>query len=158
MSHFLFQVALSQEDIETILDTLIFDGKVERTVVAGAGGDGDHVKLYRAVVSLVPTTGLMRVPCGMCPVSIKHGLLINCQIVSLLSMFTVRKICCRSHGPAAQKSCWSTAKADGPCIGLSNIVIHRDCLSVKLHGITACPGLMDAKKLLVLWQWDTVCS
>ena len=63
---YMFQVQLSVEDIETILDTLIYDGKVERSVVAG-GEEGQ--KLYRAVMSLVPTNGLMRTPCGVCPVS-----------------------------------------------------------------------------------------
>ena len=66
------QVQLSKEDIETILNTLIYDGKVERSLVAGQGtseGDG-YVKLYRSVNQLIPTTGLMRMPCGACPVSI----------------------------------------------------------------------------------------
>jgi len=49
------------------MNTLIYDGKVERSIAAG-GGDGDS-KLYRAIKSLVPTTGLMRMPCGSCPVS-----------------------------------------------------------------------------------------
>lgn len=59
------KVALKVEEIETILDTLIFDGKVERTTVASAAGD---VKLYRAVEGLLPPTGLVRAPCGVCPV------------------------------------------------------------------------------------------
>ena len=60
---------LSVEDIETILDTLIYDGKVECSVVAGGEDSTGQVKLYRAVMTLVPTTGLMRTPCGVCPVS-----------------------------------------------------------------------------------------
>ena len=64
------KVQLSIEDIETILDTLIYDGKVERSIVAtGASGDGSQTKLYRAVAPLIQPTGLMRVPCGVCPVS-----------------------------------------------------------------------------------------
>ncbi|XP_041351175.1 DNA-directed RNA polymerase III subunit RPC6-like [Gigantopelta aegis] len=64
------KVQLSVEDIETILDTLIFDGKVERSIVAGAGGSGDsgQLKLYRAVKPLISPTGLVRMPCGTCPV------------------------------------------------------------------------------------------
>jgi len=64
--HYL-QVQLSVEDIETILDTLIYDGKCERSIMAGTG-DGEQTKLYRAVNPLIESTGLMRMPCGSCPV------------------------------------------------------------------------------------------
>ncbi len=64
------QVQLSVEDIETILDTLIYDGKVEKTV--SASDAGEEVQLYRAVRPLIGTTGLMKTPCGMCPVSIGY--------------------------------------------------------------------------------------
>lgn len=68
-----FQVELSMEDIETILNTLIYDGKVEMTIIAAKEGtvgsvDG-HMKLYRAVNPIIPPTGLVRAPCGLCPVS-----------------------------------------------------------------------------------------
>lgn len=49
--------------METILDTLLYDGKVERSVSV----DGSH--LYRAVESLLPPPGIVRIPCGVCPVS-----------------------------------------------------------------------------------------
>ncbi len=49
------------EDIESILDTLVFDGKVEKTVK-----ENDQ-KFYRAIDPLLPTTGLVRIPCGVCP-------------------------------------------------------------------------------------------
>ncbi|XP_067681256.1 DNA-directed RNA polymerase III subunit RPC6-like isoform X2 [Haliotis asinina] len=64
------KVQLSVEDIETILDTLIYDGKVERTLVAGQGtaGDSGQVRLYRAVRPVIQPTGLVRIPCGTCPV------------------------------------------------------------------------------------------
>ena len=65
--YFFDQVQLSVEDIEMILDTLIFDGKVEQSIVAG--GDAGQTKLYRAVNPLIPPSGLMRMPCGSCPVS-----------------------------------------------------------------------------------------
>ncbi|XP_036179411.1 DNA-directed RNA polymerase III subunit RPC6 isoform X7 [Myotis myotis] len=66
-------VELSMEDIETILNTLIYDGKVEMTIIAAKEGtvgsvDG-HMKLYRAVNPIIPPTGLVRTPCGLCPVS-----------------------------------------------------------------------------------------
>ncbi|XP_071524620.1 DNA-directed RNA polymerase III subunit RPC6 isoform X1 [Panulirus ornatus] len=58
------KVELSMEDIETILETLVFDGKVERSL-ATEGAQG--VRLYRAVTSFLPTPSLMTVPCGVCP-------------------------------------------------------------------------------------------
>ena len=57
------KVQLKVEDIESILDTLIYDGKVEKTL-QGA----EETRFYRAVEPLLPPTGLMRVPCGGCPV------------------------------------------------------------------------------------------
>lgn len=72
------KVQLSMDDIETILNTLIYDGKVERTVISAgamasssrgsASDSGDVVNLYRAVEPLVESTGIMRMPCGTCPV------------------------------------------------------------------------------------------
>jgi DNA-directed RNA polymerase III subunit RPC6 len=63
------KVQLRVEDIEAILDTLVFDGKVERSVaVVSSDGSGGETRFYRAVESLLPTTGLMRMPCGGCPV------------------------------------------------------------------------------------------
>lgn len=58
---------LEVDDIETIMNTLIYDGKVEFTIVPNA--DGSQAKIYRAVVSVVPTSGFVRTPCGVCPVS-----------------------------------------------------------------------------------------
>ncbi|XP_069695832.1 DNA-directed RNA polymerase III subunit RPC6 [Periplaneta americana] len=56
------RVQLSVEDMETILDTLLYDGKVERSIST----DGTH--LYRAIESLLPPPGIVRIPCGVCPV------------------------------------------------------------------------------------------
>lgn len=60
------------DDIETILNTLIYDGKAEMTVIAAKEGtvgsvDG-HMKLYRGVNSILQPTGLVKTPCGLCPV------------------------------------------------------------------------------------------
>ncbi|KAJ7409744.1 hypothetical protein WISP_112509 [Willisornis vidua] len=65
------KVELSMEDIETILNTLIYDGKVEMTIIAAKEGtvgsvDG-QMKLYRAICPLIQPTGLVRTPCGLCP-------------------------------------------------------------------------------------------
>ena len=61
------------EDIETILSTLIYDGKVEMTIIAAKEGtvgsvDG-QMKLYRGVNPVIQPTGLVKTPCGLCPVS-----------------------------------------------------------------------------------------
>lgn len=61
------------DDIETILNTLIYDGKVEMTIIAAKEGtvgsvDG-QVKLYRGVNAIIQPTGMVRTPCGLCPVS-----------------------------------------------------------------------------------------
>ncbi|XP_016120916.1 DNA-directed RNA polymerase III subunit RPC6-like [Sinocyclocheilus grahami] len=57
------KVDLSMEDIETILNTLIFDGKVEMTIIAAKEGtvgsvDG-QMKLYRGVNPIIQPTGLV---------------------------------------------------------------------------------------------------
>lgn len=64
------KIQLSKEDIEMILNTLIYDGKVEKTIVSTqkASGDGGQENLYRAVNPMLQDTGLMRLPCGVCPV------------------------------------------------------------------------------------------
>ena len=68
------------EDIETILNTLIYDGKVEMTIIAakeGTVGSVDwHMKLYRAVNPIISPTGLVRAPCGLCPVS-SSGIIVH---------------------------------------------------------------------------------
>uniref|UniRef100_A0A671SZ07 DNA-directed RNA polymerase III subunit RPC6 n=1 Tax=Sinocyclocheilus anshuiensis TaxID=1608454 RepID=A0A671SZ07_9TELE len=56
----------------TILNTLIFDGKVEMTIIAAKEGtvgsvDG-QMKLYRGVNPIIQPTGLVKTPCGLCPV------------------------------------------------------------------------------------------
>jgi len=59
------KVKLSVTDIEAVMDALVYDGKVERSVsIVG----GEQITMYRAVTSLIHPTGLMRMPCGLCPV------------------------------------------------------------------------------------------
>ncbi|CAG4957563.1 probable DNA-directed RNA polymerase III subunit RPC6 [Colias croceus] len=55
------KVKLEVEDVITILNTLVFDGKAESSVYP----DGSRV--YRAIESLLPPPGLVQVPCGICP-------------------------------------------------------------------------------------------
>lgn len=52
-------VELNLDDIDSILNTLIFDGKVERSVMHSTGtanksSNSEHVSLYRAVNSMLP--------------------------------------------------------------------------------------------------------
>lgn len=56
------QVDLTPEDITSILNTLIYDGKVEKISKA-------DLEYYLAAEPMLDTTGLTQVPCGVCPVS-----------------------------------------------------------------------------------------
>ncbi|CAH0400516.1 unnamed protein product [Chilo suppressalis] len=58
-------VKLEVEDVITILNTLVYDGKAESSVYP----DGNRV--YRAIESLIPPPGLVQVPCGICPLVLK---------------------------------------------------------------------------------------
>lgn len=66
------QVQLAEGDIETILNTLVFDGKAEMSLVvdnsSSRSSSNGQKKLYRALFPLLPATGLMSIPCGVCPV------------------------------------------------------------------------------------------
>ncbi len=56
------KVNLDEEDLETILKTVVYDGKAERIVQI----DGTY--LYRAINSALPIPGLVQMPCGICPI------------------------------------------------------------------------------------------
>ena len=73
------KIDLNIDDIETILNTLVYDGKVERNVMStgallsgsGGGSNEQQVTLYRAVEPVIATnkgSGFVRTPCGICPV------------------------------------------------------------------------------------------
>lgn len=61
------KVALTVEEIENILDTLVYDGKVEKSRVSD--GSSQQLNTYRAVERLLDSAGIVRLPCGICPVS-----------------------------------------------------------------------------------------
>lgn len=63
-------VSLTVQDIESILNTLIYDGKVEKTTVATAASSehGAKQNLYRSVASTLESSPVVRNPCGICPV------------------------------------------------------------------------------------------
>jgi DNA-directed RNA polymerase III subunit RPC6 len=82
-------VQLSQQDIEMVLDTIVFDGLIEKIAVEKKPDakmettpvkndknltsdeedqdSGNYTYFYRALARLVDSTGVMRVPCGQCP-------------------------------------------------------------------------------------------
>lgn len=71
------KIELSLEDIETILNTLVYDGKVERSVMAkginksSTSSSTEQISLYRAINPTLDSkigSGLIRTPCGICPI------------------------------------------------------------------------------------------
>ncbi|KAG5671403.1 hypothetical protein PVAND_001601 [Polypedilum vanderplanki] len=56
------KIKLEEDDLDTILKTIVYDGKAQRILQA----DGKY--LYKAVESLLPPEGLVQTPCGICPV------------------------------------------------------------------------------------------
>jgi DNA-directed RNA polymerase III subunit RPC6 len=69
------KVDLSLDDIETILNTLVYDGKVEKSIAAtstaSSSSTGEQVSLYRAINPVLEAkkgSGLVRFPCGICPI------------------------------------------------------------------------------------------
>lgn len=56
------KIKLDEEDLETILKTVVYDGRAQRVLQT----DGSY--LYKAVDSLLPPEGLVQTPCGICPV------------------------------------------------------------------------------------------
>lgn len=82
-------VKLTLQDIEMVLETIVFDGLIEKISVVKKADtsvpikvepskvltsdteeDGDHSNVtnyYRALAKLVESSAIMRVPCGQCP-------------------------------------------------------------------------------------------
>lgn len=56
------KINLDDEDLETILKIVVYDGHAERI------SQVDGTFLYRAIPPALPTTGLVQIPCGVCPV------------------------------------------------------------------------------------------
>jgi len=61
------KMALKEADIEHILDTIVADGKAERSESM------EGSVLYRAVVPYLESAGFSRAPCGVCPVISRCG-------------------------------------------------------------------------------------
>lgn len=56
------KIKLDEEDLETILKTVVYDGRAQRVLQT------DGAYLYKAVDSLLPPEGIVQTPCGICPV------------------------------------------------------------------------------------------
>jgi DNA-directed RNA polymerase III subunit RPC6 len=63
-------VSLTVQDIESILYTLMYDGKIERTTVSSTNPNdhGGKQNLYRSVKLIIDSAPIVRNPCGICPV------------------------------------------------------------------------------------------
>ncbi|RUS91482.1 hypothetical protein EGW08_000806, partial [Elysia chlorotica] len=73
------KVNLSVKDMESILDTLIYDGKAELSARLSGSSGGESIKIYRAKQPLTDTSGLVKTPCGVCPV------ITRCTVDGLIS-------------------------------------------------------------------------
>ncbi|KAG8184825.1 hypothetical protein JTE90_004923 [Oedothorax gibbosus] len=63
------KVELKMSDIENILESLVYDAKVEKSVsMSNTFKDTGSENFYRIVKPLLLNAGLMRMPCGVCPV------------------------------------------------------------------------------------------
>ncbi|KFM67901.1 DNA-directed RNA polymerase III subunit RPC6, partial [Stegodyphus mimosarum] len=62
---------LSVQDTEKILESLIYDGKLEKSKALGSSSiskDKVSENFYKVTKSVISSTGLMRMPCGVCTV------------------------------------------------------------------------------------------
>lgn len=89
----IIQIELSVGNIDQILTTLTYDGKVEATVQLMTAEN--QVKLYRVANHFLSTTGMVYTPCGVCPVNFKNNyLIIVTTLCFQLGDFTVSRWCC----------------------------------------------------------------
>ncbi|XP_055849876.1 probable DNA-directed RNA polymerase III subunit RPC6 [Episyrphus balteatus] len=56
------KVSLDEDDLETILKTVVYDGNAERILMS------NDSYVYRAINSPLAPPGLVQMPCGICPV------------------------------------------------------------------------------------------
>ncbi|CAF3694842.1 unnamed protein product [Rotaria sordida] len=63
-------VTLTVQDIESILYTLICDGKIEKMIVASTtmNANGTKQNLYKSIKSMIDSAPIVRNPCGICPI------------------------------------------------------------------------------------------
>jgi hypothetical protein len=63
----MIQVQIKENDIQKILQSLSFDGKIESSTKNGSNNEA--VDCFRAVAALISQPSIVRMPCGACPVS-----------------------------------------------------------------------------------------
>lgn len=88
------QIELSVSNIDQILTTLTYDGKVEVTVQLMT--TNNQVKLYRVSNHFLTTTGMVYTPCGICPVKFNEVTTYLISVITLcfqLGDFTVSGWC-----------------------------------------------------------------
>lgn len=59
-------MSLEKKEFEQVLETLVYDGKVEKT--GRVNKKGEMVYKYRCVNAPITSAGAVRIPCGVCPV------------------------------------------------------------------------------------------
>jgi DNA-directed RNA polymerase III subunit RPC6 len=66
----ILKVSLTIGQIESILDTLICDGKIQKVTVASTMVKENDTKsnLYRSIKPIINSSPIVRNPCGLCPV------------------------------------------------------------------------------------------
>ena len=60
------KVDLKPHDIEALMDLLVYESKAEKNVKGST--ELEHSTSYKLVPSLLPPSGLVCTPCGICPV------------------------------------------------------------------------------------------
>ncbi|XP_063726132.1 DNA-directed RNA polymerase III subunit RPC6-like isoform X2 [Symsagittifera roscoffensis] len=60
------KVDLKPQDIEALMDLLVYDSKAEKNVKGST--ELEHSTSYKLIPSLLPPSGLVCTPCGICPV------------------------------------------------------------------------------------------
>ena len=104
--------------METILNTLVYDGKAEVTVQVAmetADSEGGNVRLYRVANPFLTSAGLDHIPCAVCPVSTHahththtrthahtHGIHISNNLGFLIAGSYVKCVCLSLHVPGVQ--------------------------------------------------------
>jgi len=65
-------VSLDNDDVQGLLDRLVYDGKIEKrlrtTTLGSSGDDEDDAWMYKAVNNSKSETTLTSTPCGQCPI------------------------------------------------------------------------------------------
>ncbi|GFS94347.1 DNA-directed RNA polymerase III subunit RPC6 [Nephila pilipes] len=69
------KIELKLPDIEKILEALVYDNKVEKSIslTNSSTKESGSENFYKVTKSLISSAGLMRMPCGVCPVYYECG-------------------------------------------------------------------------------------